>query len=721
MPRFLISLVLLSTLAFPAAAAIVPGPEVEVTQPVVEPAAFDQLFGRIAGDGNQFLAVWVETAAYPHAIHAARLDARGERINDAPLVIAAAGQLPEVIWTGERYFVAWLEKSDLRGRFVETNDTLSEPFTIATNVSADAAVSLATNGDRIVAVWTDYQLNQFFGAFLTVTGEVKIVLNLGPTVGHVNKALVTQANGSFFLVTSRYDPEATPEGEGLWSDIGFRRIREDDPLGERIVVAPATARITSLEVASRTGNALIAWTTFSSASGHTLRSARITALGAGPITTLNIAASHQLQAVVPDASGYLLVYGDEASRRAVRDGSTAPFEIAVPSQISYVAGGAAGAETVLLVRNGFNATSDLFTQRVDSAVFEPVVVAERHQGAPDIADAGGIKLAVWNEFNADKQWSELVAARAGIDRTPFVIAAAGNAYAARVASNGREWLVTWLQSNDIVGVRVSRDGRVLDGSPFYVARFVLYQDRIDIAWDGEAYVVAFIAGFATRFGTNITPGVVRVTSDGVAGEPVPLAAQGPHFGPAVAIGPEGALITWMTGGLLSSRLNGALVTKSGTIVPVSFNSPELLATGTTAVAWNGDTFLVAAPFEPLHFFLVSASGNVTQAPAGATIPVDRVKPTRMELQPLGDRFLLTYAAYGAIHAATINRNGYVADPPVAVAPLARGEYRFGAAGTTLAYARPYDPLRTELTRIFTRELVVAPNAPKRRSAGVPAG
>jgi hypothetical protein len=713
MSRFLISLVLLSTLVFPAAAGIVPGPELEVTKPIVEPAAFDQLHGRVATDWNEFLAVWTENASYPPAVHAARLDEQGRRISDRPIVIAPAGHLPEVIWTGDRYFVAWLEQSDLRGRFVETGGTLSEPFTIAANVSANAAVSLAANREHIVAVWTDYQLNSFFGAFLTRGGEVRSALNLGPTTGHVPGVWVTQANGSFFLVTSRYDPEATPEGDGLFSDIGIRRIRENDPLGERIVIAPATARITSLGVGSRTENALIAWTSFSRAGGPALKSVRFTALGPSPISTVsNVEPSHHLQAVVADLTGYLLVYGGEDSRRAVRHGSTASFAVAMPSPVSRVVG---GADSLLLVHDGSNAWADLFTQQVGTAVFMPVVVAERHQASADVAEAGGMKLAIWHEFVAVTRSYELVAARIGIDTTPFRIATVSPG--ARLFSNGKQWLVTWLRQTDLVGVRISLDGRVLDETPITIMRFVIYDERVDIAWDGETYVVAFITGFATRFGSDIRPGVVRMTSDGVVGEPVPLAAAGdPHFGPSVAIGPEGALITWMTTlSLTSTRVSGALITKSGAIVPVSFPSPGLYAFGSsTAVAWNGETFLVAAPFNPIHFYLVSANGTVTEAPAGATIPIDRLR-TRLELQPHGDRFLLTYGAYDAIHAAAINRSAYIAEPPVAVAPLARQEYRFGTAGTTIVYARPYDPARTELTRIFTRELVMSSNPPRRRA------
>lgn len=712
MPRTLVPLLFLFSLALPAAAAIVPGPEAEVTRPLVEPTAFDQSGGRIAGDSNGFLAVWNEQASAPPAIHAALLNSGGQRIGDEPIVIAARGLYPEVVWSGERYFVAWVDQSSLYGRFVEANGTLSEPFTIATNTGASTAVSLAANDSTIAAVWIDRERNAFYGAFITRTGEVRSLLNLGSTIGHVVEAVVTQVNGSFYFVTSRYNTEATPEGEGLYSDVGVKQIREDDPLGERMVLVPATGRVTNLMAASRTENALIGWSSPSNKSDDTIRSVAFTALGPGPISTVNVGESDQLQTVVADRSGYLLVYGDEDSHQAVRHGSTMPFTLAGPSPISFVLGGASGAETVLLVHDMSGVWGDLVTQRIDSEVFEPVMVAQRHQSSPDVAVAGGMKLAVWSDHNATIKRYEVVAARIGIDREPFRIAEGLSI--ARVFSNGRQWLVTWVSNSHLVGVRVSLDGKVLDGTPITIMPFVIYDDRFDVAWDGSAYVVAFITGFATRFGSDIIPGVVRVTEDGEVGTPVPLAQPAdPHFGPAIAIGPEGALITWMTGvsRTLNSRLNGALVTTSGAIVPVSFPSPELPATTTTAVAWNGETFLVAAPFNPIHFFLVSANGNVTEAPAGVGVPVDRVK-TRLELQPLGDRFLLTYGAYDAIHAATINGEGYIAEPPAAVAQLRGG---FGTAGTTLVYARAIDALRNQLTRIFTRELVTVANPPKRRA------
>src|SRR5688572_26955044 len=113
MPRIVAFLAIFLVLfPLPAAAGIVTGPEIQLTTPVVEPPFFSQAEAQLTTDGDGFLAVWTEESAETSAIHGARVEAGGARIDETPLILASTPHLEhsaDLAWGGGHYFVVWSE------------------------------------------------------------------------------------------------------------------------------------------------------------------------------------------------------------------------------------------------------------------------------------------------------------------------------------------------------------------------------------------------------------------------------------------------------------------------------------------------------------------------------------------------------------------------------------------------------------------------------------
>jgi len=237
-------------------------------------------------------------------------------------------------------------------------------------------------------------------------------------------------------------------------------------------------------------------------------------------------------------------------------------------------------------------------------------------------------------------------------------------------------------------------------------------------WDGSTYVIVYVIGAPTRFGSQMTIMAARVSADGDMQTPhLPLSPTGSYFAPSIAVSPSGSLVVWTD--TKFGAIDGALLSRASSVTPLAF--PDVSgAFFSTAAAWNGENFLVASPLtsDEIRWFLVSDTGQVTSPPTPAWVPWKRPALTffaAIEVQAAGDGFLLTFLNEGVIYAAAIDRAGTIEHARVVVARPAPRETSFGMSGTTIVYARQTDPLRDRLSRVFMRELQIVPDPPRRRA------
>lgn len=683
-------------------AAIVPFSEKRVTAPTPDVAAFDQALARIATDGDAFLAVWIDhTLAGSGNVHGARVSSEGRRFDDEVLPIAttdADESRVGLAFGGDRYLVVWSTPTALRARFVARNGAMSSVFDVAA-LTAISRVGVAFNGNRFLVTWE--AASTFRGATISTAGEVLKTFDIASSLATPDSAVVA-ANGAFHFITAIVDFNGVPNGNGFPSDVGVTRVDENGTVGTRVVVAPATTPVFDLNATSTATEILIGWTTAIGIPGATVRNVRVTSSGPGAIDVVP-AEGLYLHDLVVDTVGFLFFYGADGTKFMRRPGAREPAgSVATPDTKTALLDSANnGVRTLVLLRGahriGFEygpAGGDLYITRLDTMEIEPLVVAPGHQASPDVASAGDVRLAVWCEYIGSDRRLGVVASRLGTDVGIDLNADVYHPVAPRVASNGTDWLVVWIDGADVYGSRVAHNGSLLDAEPFVVAEDIYDGSDVAVSWDGTQYVVVYFRGIFNR-GVRTTARATRISSQGAALAELTLSDEGPNELPAIAGHGNGSLVVWRNG---TSAVRGGLLSNGGTFTPLSF--PSLIATGLRpSVAWNDNTYLVAAR----QWVLVSATG-VVRSPITEFVDV-------ASAEPFGDGFLLFSFSDSNLFATRVDGEGVLRDGPVFVGAAAS----FGTAGNVVVYARKIGHAIGDITRVFWREVVQVSGNPRRRA------
>ncbi|MDP9191556.1 MAG: hypothetical protein M3P06_07620 [Acidobacteriota bacterium] len=728
----------------PLHATLVPGSERNVTAPVPDVAAFDQGGGQLATDGDAFLAVWVDrTLSGVGDIHGARVSPDGNRIDDEALHIAVTDEDESrvaVAWGGNRYLAVWSTPTALRARFVGNNAAMSDAIVLA-EVTELTQPQIAFNGQMFLVVWPAGAV--FRGALLGVDGQLVKTFDVASTAQTFSETGLVAANGAFHFVTAITDFNGVPNDNGYPSDIGVTAIDATGVVATRTVVAPATTPVFDLRATSSATEILIAWSTARAIPGGMVRSVRVTAAGAGAVDSVP-ADGMYLQDAAAWGNVFLLVYGTAGPKLVYLPGVNTPISF-LPIHLgeSLVIDSASNsARTLLLVRGlpraGFEygpAGGDVYVMRVETnASLEPLSVAPRHQSSPDIAAAGDLRLAAWCEYIGDDRRLSVVVSRLdaanhalslnGIDLGAY----ANHPTAPRVASNGTDWLVVWVEGTNLYGSRVANNGTRLDTLPFLITSHLFENSDLAVSWDGTQYVVVYFRGEFRR-GLRTTPHASRVTSQGTLAAPeMILSAEAANEFPTIASGPDGSLIVWRSG----LNLAGTLLSPSGTKTPLAFPSTHP-AGPRPAIAWNNGTFLVAAPFrgpfgDQIQWQRVSNTG-VVQTPLSTFLDIEATLIAgggypSLELEAHGDGFLLFWNGVAnhaqqrsaSVYAARIGTNSILAEGPTFVGTtLADNTPSIGASGNTIVYSRKIGHATRETARVYAREVHDVSGKPRRRA------
>ena len=728
------ALALLLLLTLSAHATLVPGIEKGVTSPTPDVPAFDQSSGRIASDGDAFLAVWIDRTAFNSGdVHGARLSPDGKRLGDEVLRIAvteADEKQVGLAFGANRYLVVWSAGTVLRGRFVERNGTMSDVFEIAQLSWGGFELQVAFNGDRFLVTWPMETL--FRGALLDTNGTLLKVFDIAPSAQTSYVPKTVAVNGGFQFVSAITDFTRAPNDNGYPLDVGVTPIDANGTVGARTVIAPPDTPVFDLRAVSSGTEVVVAWSTAVGIPGGTVRTVRVTSAGAGPIETIPAEGMYLHDAAV-DGSGFFVIYGADSTKYVRRLGASASTVLATPpTQTTVLDVASNGARSLALVRGnarlGYTlgvAGADLYVTNLDTQEIEPVVLAPRHQSLPDVAAAGDLRLAVWCEYVGSERRLAIIGSRlnadgnaldpAGIDVHASVVRPSGP----RVASDGTGWLVVWVDAAKLYGSRVAHDGTLIDAAPVVIASQIYSDSDVAVSWDGTQYVVVFLNGDFMR-GLRTTVRVARVPAQGaITAAELSLADQASNELPAVASGPEGSLVVWRQG----SYLQGALLSRSGTVTPIAF--PAIPAIPRPSVAWNHGTFLVASGFrgsfgDQIQWLLVSNTGVVrTPLSSFLDFPVGSTNGnSTIELEAHGDAFLLfsNGSANDTISAARINADGILTDTPIAIgATLAGFTPNFGAAGNLVVYAHRIGHTTRDIARVYAQQVQHFPGKPKRRA------
>ncbi|PYQ29166.1 MAG: hypothetical protein DMF56_12885 [Acidobacteria bacterium] len=699
-----LTLILLATPAF----AILRGTsERELLPRQLDLAESSQMSGRIASDGTSFLAVWNDAHNRDGDILGARLAQDGTVVDSVPLVVANTPSNetePAVAWGRDRYLVAWAtENEPVRGRFVTSVGTMSGTIQIGTRAAASGYpwVRMAFNGSRFLVAWfeSDQLGSSIQGATVDLDGHVVQRELLRPaTFGFELAALA----GTFYLV--RVD------------DRRVVAIPLDDAMnpGATVLLDDSPHPVLNVHVAARGDDLLIAWT--GSSSAKYIQTVRLTAGGEQERWAFDSEPS-TLWEVVTDGNGYLLLYGDFSSVRARRPGSGGETMVAIPPLPATVDNAASnGSRTIALIRTteSLESNGDLSVSVIGEDHVTPLVVAPRHETDPEVATAGDRKLAVWTEFLTAENRLMVAAARfdangSPLDTQPMEIGSltTREGRRPRVASDGSGWLVIWEYNSRVLGRRIRRNGAFLDATPLDLGSSAnaISGGHTAVAWDGMSYLVAFTSGTIGRF-VFVRTFITRVPSTGNPSPAFPINESGSNFYPAIAAGPDAALIVWTT----NDRLRGMLLSHNDAMTPVTFSVGPGYA---PSVAWNRDAFLVAidsVPYSPareLRWARVDAFGNALESFSTINVGPAFTPP---RVLPFGDHFLLLWAQQH-LFGAILDRNANLIEGP---ALIAENVQAVGAdAGQIVTSKVVEHPTRP--SRIFLQSVEWIPeNVPRRR-------
>jgi hypothetical protein len=146
-----------------------------------------------------------------------------------------------------------------------------------------------------------------------------------------------------------------------------------------------------------------------------------------------------------------------------------------------------------------------------------------------VAAGKGIFLAAWQEgWNGDGGSSRIYALRVGLDGKPLdakpveiAPCKTGVQEKPRVAFFGENFLVVWQDLRngrdlDVLGVRVSADGKVLDKQPIAIAATPRSQAMPDVAADDKGFMVAWHGFPDDDFQAKLY--IRRIGTDGTLGE-----------------------------------------------------------------------------------------------------------------------------------------------------------------------------------------------------------
>lgn len=605
--NYLLPLLLVSLLAFPAFAQFSVTPEVAVTAPELGPSdRAGQLAGSdvldVAAGGDLFLVVWQEKRAdLTSDIFAARVTRTGELLDPSGIVVATLDErietAPRVLWTGSRFLVTWVvlpfsvspvtmtraAEIDVNGRVLPRDGV---------ELVQGRVVDLAVSASRTMAV-VERGSDVLIGAIDSTSRFTQIAAYSNA----VRPQIAAYSGGfvAFWFVADSFFGRYHVELQRFATD--GTRIGGVQPWGElgTITGAPSSA-------AASSGNEAV----IAIGGQNVLRAGRLTS---DALTLdINITSGHHVVTdVVHRGSGY----------------------------------------DVLDVQDG-----QLVAHRFGAGVFPATgaVVSARGDASNDRT------LLAWITRDNQTQRQNVIAAFMGESSQIVVSRAAANQQGPALATDGNTVLGVWTEDRGEAADALIARRMTLDGTPFGAAIPVTDGARPvktpSVAFNGSDYLVVW---HEFRFPTEeLYQHVVsrRVTRDGVAADVVVISSTANvDARPRTATDGNNVLIVWADGAYSAPRLRAALFAPNRYITPASIALP---AKSAADVVWNGESYFVVAETNEnsVRGMLVSAEGVLLGSNDVTTGP-----GRNPSVAWSGSSHLVVYERANAIYGRFIDRTG----------------------------------------------------------------
>jgi hypothetical protein len=625
------------------------GPELPVSEAVRDAQPYVQTVEDVAAGDETALVVWREG----HAVRGARVDRDGQTLDAVPLLIAYAPW--EGAWVA-RGATNWLVVTSgperIEATAVADDGTVGEPIVIATTLGIPR---VAFDGNAYLVAWYDVTRQaRIFGTRISAAGQV---LESDIPITSANEAIILDllpdAGGGFVLV-------------GQQAEVLAIRLDAQAREAGRTALMPTIIWYDPAVGIDGEGHLLLGWRDSEGLAHVKRRGLEAVALGAENVDDF----------VTIGGTAYAVARADEKTSLWTMTGERVRE---LPVQTGTARAASFG-NRVLVVTSYHDIHVTVLDASLQTIAPERLLYTEPQlQSGAAVAQAGGTRLVAWVEGD---EIASRVMARLG-DSAPAVI---GEGYGVEAATDGRDFLVTWHDGNQLHARRVLRDGTLTE--PVRAAsRWVTGGSCVTSA--GSDYVLGYITltSFSRPFPRALW--AQRVTRDGeLSGDPVLLNPTTTPNGVACASSETTTLFAWYDE---ERRVRGATLSPGGT------PSPRFeIGLGTFAsVAAHGDGFVVAWPESPAgraSWATVSEGGTV-----GLPHTVES-NTIRVAARPGG--YLLLYGA-DPLRARPLDPNG---DPSGPETVIANDAWAPAFAGGTLVYHRDTDLLPESRWRVFLREL-----------------
>jgi hypothetical protein len=735
------SLPLLICLALPAFSALGPSIEVPVAPPVIGRAAGTQDWPRVATDGRDFFAVWVDWRAGTKSVFGTRVLADGTVLDPTGILIAASGDVPGLVWDGANYVVVWREGysnsyPDYRVSFIriDRNGTLlGGPKPLVD--SSRGVPSIASNGGGSAVIFSaDSSRLALISQDGSVTNKT-LSESFGPSAQFASNGdgylLAWTANLNTYLL--RLDNDGNPRAPQ----------QRTEPMGD--------ARL----FAGNGGPYLLAalkWGTDGSSCARSIVGRFVTRNGVSDPIVIHDAGGADLGGftVAPDWNGFQVFWEKrlgvypcpQISQPDPPTGPSLPYPTFGLAQTHFGQDGSSGTPSMVAEGSGYpllpsvarNSAAELLVwidtpytinhSKIAAAIVNPggpvvpipIASSAAAQQYTGLAAAESTFMTAWSEKNLFEEGTAIYARRFSsdghpIDAAPIMVSPHDliTHYAPIVSFDGAVWLFVWKAYDKTVVRRMAADGSWIDAAPLTIG-------VADYA----------VASNGNGFAVLSTPSPLKIVFIPRTGEPraVPVELPGlpryPRF-PSMAWDGDAYVAVWSAG---SSEIEGIRLDQDGRIVTPLFSIagksrsnalPSIDCHGAMcAVAWQSDNSIAAASIV-----------------GGTVIPfskmIDDADPTAAVRQPTvlatGDGFQLFWSERGfatpSLFTASITAGG-IGSPTLlgtssfygaaAAAVTTRGQ-----SALTLVHPAN-DPAYGGVTRAFLRILPAPPPEPGRRRA-----
>jgi hypothetical protein len=637
----------LASSAYPAVLDPVITPELIIDGRLLAADVTTRTHPVMAFNGTDYLLVWRSLRGGLYDMYATRVSSTGTVLDPEGIPVSNGpgdAATPQVATNGTDFFVVWNDNRDttwlIYGTMVKADGTVVNPGGIPLGVNQvfHLLPRIASNGADFLAVWQGMGPlgdMDICGRRISSLGQPMDTTEVAiSTVQYVDeRSPAVASNGTNYLVA--------------WDD--FRSGVTTRVYGTRVsnagvvldsggfLLSSSTYDQSVPVVASNGTDFLVVWLDWRSSSSRDLYGTRVASDGTvvdGSGLAIGVHPDHSesTPSVRANGSDYFVAWMEWDTTNQTRRilGSRVQGSLTVTSPVVDTAslaftssGGNCQNPSVARATPGYflawqctvSSVTDLqsgwvsLTGTIAAGSGFAVTTSSVHQTEAAIASNGSNYLVVWTETGSSGTsiYGTRVAATGGtLDRGGFVIGSAlRERQAPAVASNGTNYLVTWMDYRDvnwnIYGARVLGSGStaqaVLDPGSFAIpiSTHADTQNWPSVASDGTNYLVVWRQAASERADVY----GARVGGDGVVQDTSGIAIATnlvEHYTPRVASNGAGYLVVWAENNATTIwDIYGARVTSGGVVQDTSgiAIANYLYAQFDPAVTSNGSDYFVA--------------------------------------------------------------------------------------------------------------------------------